>query len=158
MPLTWIQKIKDFFVSPTLRKDVDRFLKQHEKETPSEGLARKINTFVLGVSVYDRDAPDKDYWQTPKETISRKKGDCDDWAGLIFYLLKKLKFNNVRMGIFMHPELGGHMMVLWYESEDPWVLDSTGAASTVMRKLSYYPDWKLKASFDTEHEWNHQNW
>ena len=39
---------------------------------------------------YVPDAKGKDFWQTPKETLTRKKGDCEDIAILLQHELSKL--------------------------------------------------------------------
>lgn len=39
----------------------------------------------------------EDYWQTPKETIQLKKGDCEDYAILKMYYLSKLGFTKEQL-------------------------------------------------------------
>ena len=44
---------------------------------------------------------DKDYWQTPEETINRGAGDCDDFARLALDILVRIqKRNDVRFVIY----------------------------------------------------------
>lgn len=140
----------------TLRDKVDNFVKSNQTNPPSYNLAKKVFEFINNNRSYTYDDADKDYWQMPFETTRRKTGDCDDWAGLTFYILNKLKFTNFRMGIFEYGE-NGHMSVIWFEndSKDPWVLDSTGAMTRQVIKMSQLVNWKLVASFDQKNEWKH---
>ncbi len=44
---------------------------------------------------------DKDYWQTPEETLNRGKGDCDDFARLALDILVRIrKRDDVRFIIY----------------------------------------------------------
>jgi len=44
---------------------------------------------------------DKDYWQTPEETLNRGKGDCDDYARLALDILVRVqKREDVRFIIY----------------------------------------------------------
>ena len=46
-------------------------------------------------------ADDKDYWQTPEETVNRGKGDCDDFARLALDILVRIqKRKDVRFIIY----------------------------------------------------------
>ena len=46
-------------------------------------------------------AEDKDYWQTPEETVNRGKGDCDDFARLSLDILVRIqKRKDVRFVIY----------------------------------------------------------
>ena len=146
----------------SLDEKIRKFMESNRDRKANRRLARKIGYFVLSVMKYKYDDPHKDYWQMPDETVRKEIGDCDDWAGLIFWLLHQFGFAKIRMGIFVNIERNtGHMMVLWYEDgfdKEPWVLDSTGAATSQMIRLTKLAKWwRLRASFDWENEYVHNN-
>ena len=57
------------------------------------GKARKVNAQVNAYVTYRRDAETwgvTDYWATPRETLARRTGDCEDYAILKMALLRDL--------------------------------------------------------------------
>ena len=49
----------------------------------------KVSKIEYVAEVENPDGTYEDYWQTPKETIKRGKGDCEDMAFYLLYLLRK---------------------------------------------------------------------
>jgi len=86
-----------------------------------------------------------DHWATLEETLARGGDDCDGLELLAFHALRDLGFSasEVYRAIVVRPSDGQHHMVtLWFEnSEDPWVIDPTGAMTLGMPRMSDLPEW-----------------
>jgi len=86
-----------------------------------------------------------DHWATLEETLARGGDDCDGLELLAFHALRDLGFSasEVYRAIVVRPSDGQHHMVtLWFEnSDDPWVIDPTGAMTLGMPRMSELPDW-----------------
>jgi hypothetical protein len=86
-----------------------------------------------------------DHWATLEETLARGGDDCDGLELLTFHALRDLGFaaNEVYRAIVVRPSDGQHHMVtLWFEdSNDPWVIDPTGAMTLGMPRMSEMEDW-----------------
>jgi hypothetical protein len=58
----------------------------------------KLDVFLDGITYI---ADDKDYWQTPEETLNRGKGDCDDFSRLTLDILVRIqKLEDVKFVIY----------------------------------------------------------
>jgi len=86
-----------------------------------------------------------DHWATLEETLARGGDDCDGLELLAFHALRDLGFSasEVYRAIVVRPSDGQHHMVtLWFEnSDDPWVIDPTGAMTLGMPRMSELPEW-----------------
>jgi hypothetical protein len=96
-----------------------------------------------------------DHWATLAETLDRNGDDCDGLELLVYHLLRDMGFDEheVTRAIVLRPSDGQHHMVtLWFESsDDPWVIDPTGAMTSGMPRLSEVRGWvPLKLFTETE--------
>jgi hypothetical protein len=95
-------------------------------------------------SHYRPDGP-IDHWATLGETLERNGEDCDGLELLVYHLLRDMGFRDdeVARAIVLRPSDGQHHMVtLWFETtDDPWVIDPTGAMTSGMPRLSEVPGW-----------------
>ena len=71
----------------------------------------------------------RDYWQSPIETLVRGKGDCEDFALAKYVSLKMLGIpeDQLLIGINRLPQFGElHAVLLYYpkDTDDPYVLDN----------------------------------
>ena len=95
-------------------------------------------------SHYRPDGP-IDHWATLRETFDQNGEDCDGLELLVYHLLRDMGFRDdeVARAIVVRPRDGQHHMVtLWFESsDDPFVIDPTGAMTIGMPHLSEVPGW-----------------
>ncbi len=112
---------------------------------PSE-VAERLAAWV------QRQAPDHylpdgaiDHWATLEDTLARNGDDCDGLELLTYKALREFGFGDERVfrAIVYRPEDGQHHMVtLWFEtSDDPFVLDPTGAMTRGMPRMSEIDGW-----------------
>lgn len=85
-----------------------------------------------------------DYWQTPQETLTTFKGDCEDVAIAKYATLRKMGIPDEKLAIIYAMKKGKpHMVLAYYESvnADPIVLDSfdNPATTTASRRLDLRP-------------------
>lgn len=86
-----------------------------------------IRTFVSETIIYEA-KPDKDPWLFPDETLSVKKGDCEDRAFVIASLLvaSGVSSYNVRVALGKVTTLEGksfdHMWVMYKNEDGRWIL------------------------------------
>ncbi len=109
-------------------------------------LAREVAAWVQSeASLHYREDGAVDHWATLEETLARGGDDCDGLELLAFHALRDLGFasNAVYRAIVVRPADGQHHMVtLWFEdSEDPWVIDPTGAMTLGMPRMSELEAW-----------------
>jgi predicted transglutaminase-like cysteine proteinase len=86
-----------------------------------------------------------DHWATLEETLATNGDDCDGLELLTYHFLRDMGFraDEVFRAVVYRPEDGQHHMVtLWFESsDDPWVIDPTGAMTDGMPRMSEVPGW-----------------
>jgi predicted transglutaminase-like cysteine proteinase len=86
-----------------------------------------------------------DEWATLDETLRGNGDDCDGLELLTFNFLRDLGFpaNEVyRAIVFRRSDGQHHMVTLWFEdTDDPWVIDPTGAMTSGMPRMSQVPGW-----------------
>jgi len=86
-----------------------------------------------------------DHWATLEETLASNGDDCDGLELLTFHALRDLGFGSdeVFRAVIFRPDDGQHHMVtLWFEdTNDPWVIDPTGAMTLGMPRMSEFPGW-----------------
>lgn len=113
-------------------------LLQQAKELPVGDKLKKVNDFfnqriefVDDQTVWGQD----DYWATPLETLSKGKGDCEDYVIAKYFSLLQLQVPNERLrliyvkakvGSASNPLLQAHMVLAYYASPDaePQILDN----------------------------------
>ncbi len=109
-------------------------------------LAREVAAWVQSeAKLHYREDGAVDHWATLEETLARGGDHCDGLELLAFHALRDLGFasNAVYRAIVVRPSDGQHHMVtLWFEdSEDPWVIDPTGAMTLGMPRMSELEAW-----------------
>ncbi len=92
-----------------------------------------------------------DYWQTPQETLTKFKGDCEDVAIAKYAALRRMGIPDEKLAIvYAMQKNRPHMVLAYYESEntDPIVLDGFGnpAAATAARRKDLRPVYGFNSS------------
>ena len=100
------------------------------------------------VSALDED--EKDYWQTPKETKERGRGDCEDCAFYLYDLLdKKSVKSRVVFGDYYNGEKWyGHMWVEYKHEGVILILDPRAGRICIKDKAKDYIEFKDKEPKD----------
>ncbi len=106
-------------------------------------------------SAYNQD-PAGDPWPTVQEVLASRSDDCDGLELIVHHLLLELGFptSQVYRAVVHRPSDGQHHMVtLWFQdSDDPWVIDPTGAMTHGMPRMSQVPDWVPLKLFSASQE------
>jgi hypothetical protein len=141
--------------APPLRVQLDRFAAQEQRD-----LARRINRWSQRSAFWhyekdEDDTPASDIWPTFGELLENNGDDCDGLDLMAYQLLLRFGFDGqvVYRAVFRRNRDGAnHMVTLWFESkEDPWVLDSTRAASSEMVRMSTIRGWTPVVMFNQDH-------
>jgi predicted transglutaminase-like cysteine proteinase len=134
-------------------------------ELKSEDKARRINDSSNRTIAWQEDQKIwgvPDYWATPFETISKKAGDCEDFAIIKYFSLIHLGIpvNQLRL-IYVKAKNGNgtsstelaHMVLAYYPSPDsePLILDNM---LSDIRPASRRPDLVPVFSFNSEGVYN----
>jgi len=94
-----------------------------------------------------------DEWPTTRDLFDRNGDDCDGIDLISYNLMLDLGFPEdqiYRAVIRRDYDNEFHMVTLWFEEpEDPWVIDTTGAMTMKMRKLSQLPGWTPAVLFNS---------
>ena len=83
--------------------------------------ASLLRAWVRDTIWYAEDAFGSDYWQKPEETLSRKRGDCEDKALLLRAMIDAVATGMDQYGVrFVVGTLGkvGHATVAWHARSD----------------------------------------
>lgn len=130
---------------------------------PPEQLER-TNTFFNRRLRFEDDIviwKEKDYWATPFESMSRKAGDCEDFAIAKYITLRLLGIPDDKLRlIYVRAQIGGassgisqaHMVLGYYETpaSEPLILDNlTGEIRPAARR----PDLSPVFSFNSAGLW-----
>jgi len=100
----------------------------------------------------DRQDLEGDDWPTTKDLFERNGDDCDGIDLISYNLMLDLGFPEDRIyRAVIRRDYDGefHMVTLWFEREDdPWVIDTTGAMTMRMRRISELPGWTPAVIFN----------
>lgn len=115
-----------------------RHMMQSYMESPVDIRLQKVNEFFNHQISYAEDQDvwgQSDYWATPMESLSKGKGDCEDYVIAKYFTLRNMNIpdNQMRL-IYVKARIGGpssgvqqaHMVLAYYPSADaePLILDS----------------------------------
>jgi hypothetical protein len=93
-----------------------------------------------------------DDWPTTKDLFDRNGDDCDGIDLISYNLMLDLGFpeQEIFRAVIRRDYDGEfHMVTLWFEDpEDPWVIDTTGAMTMKMRRISALPGWTPAVIFN----------
>jgi len=127
---------------PANLREKYRSFRADQKRAQARDLADWIQ--VQAREHYVPDGP-IDRWATLAETLRQDGDDCDGLELLTFHLLRELGFDDdevFRAIVYRKSDGQHHMVTLWFEdSDDPWILDPTGAMTSGMPRMSEVPDW-----------------
>lgn len=113
-------------------------LMQTYTDAPIDTRLQKVNDFFNRKIIYYEDQEvwgQADYWATPMESLSKGKGDCEDYVIAKYFTLRNMNIpdNQLRL-IYVKARIGGpastvqqaHMVLAYYASADaePVVLDN----------------------------------
>lgn len=134
------------------------------RPAPHSEQLERINTFFNRRLSFEDDLViwrTKDFWATPFESMSRKAGDCEDFAIAKYITLRLLDVPDEKLRlIYVRAQIGGassgisqaHMVLGYFETptSDPLILDNlTGE----IRPASRRPDLSPVFSFNSAGLW-----
>ena len=86
-----------------------------------------------------------DPWPTTKDLLDRNGDDCDGLDLIVYEILREFGFPErqlYRAIVRRNRDRANHMVTLWFdETDDPWVIDATGAVTLHVRRFSTLPGW-----------------
>jgi hypothetical protein len=134
------------------------------RQQSKRALARELAGWIQKQAKqhYIADGP-IDHWATLEETFRTNGDDCDGLELLVYHLLRDLGFgkDEVFRGIvYRRNDDQHHMVTFWFEDpNDPWVIDSTGAMTFGMPRMSEVPGWAPLKVFSEDSNYNaEQQW
>jgi hypothetical protein len=102
----------------------------------------------------DRQDLEGDDWPTTEDFFLRNGDDCDGIDLIAYNLMLDLGFpaDQIYRAVIRRDYDGEfHMVTLWFEGpDDPWVIDTTGAMTMKMRRLSELPGWTPAVIFNAK--------
>lgn len=118
---------------------------------------KKIKQFDSDSNIWGQ----SDYWATPFESLSKERGDCEDYSIAKYIFLRELKIPDDRLKLtYVKAQIGGphskifqaHMVVTYYATPDaePLVLDNL---ISDIRPASRRPDLFPIFSFNSQGLW-----
>ena len=136
-------------------------LLQEAKDLPINEKLKRVNTFfnhhiafAEDIDVWGQD----DYWATPMESLSKGRGDCEDYVIAKYFVLRELNVPEKQLRlIYVKAHIGrvdsqveqAHMILAYYPTpdEEPLILDNL---ITDIRPASRRPDLRPIFSFNSE--------
>jgi hypothetical protein len=90
----------------------------------------------------------RDDWQTPRETIRSRQGDCEDFAILVSTVLSRQGIANDLITVYFKDLPVAHAICMWKENDGTYSFMSNkklyrsreNSIRNAIRK--YYPDWE----------------
>jgi predicted transglutaminase-like cysteine proteinase len=130
-------------------------------DTPVERRLRKVNEFFNREIIFTDDQAlwgQSDYWATPMESLSRGKGDCEDYVIAKYFALRNMGVPDAQLRlVYVRALVGGanssvqqaHMVLAYYPDLDsePMILDNL---ITDIRAASRRPDLSPVFSFNAQ--------
>lgn len=96
--------------------------------------------------------PAFDHWPTVGQLLANNGDDCDGLDLIAYQMLREFGFpaDRVFRAILTRDrDKANHMVTLWFEdSNDPWILDATGAVTFEMRRFSQLEGWTPSKVFN----------
>jgi hypothetical protein len=120
-------------------------------------LARRFVAWAQGQAMLhyrfdDRQDLEGDDWPTTRDFFERNGDDCDGIDLISYNLMLDLGFpeDQIYRAVIQRDHDGEfHMVTLWFEGpDDPWVIDTTGAMTMKMRRISELPGWTPAVIFN----------
>lgn len=150
-PVTHIAKWED------LRKKADREIatRSHPLWTQLKNKARTVEDVQRLVNriPYSYDKKQfgvEEYWQTPFETLTNLRGDCEDYAILKYYLLREMGYDDSELKILAlrTKEGEGHAVLLVKRGGKWLMLDNRYVRVMEVTKIpeKYTPLWAMNHS------------
>lgn len=97
---------------------------------------------------YVSDGEGLDEWPTLAEVMTRGEDDCDGLDLLIYWAMRDAGADVERVVFYSPLKRMAHIVTVWYSPEGKrYVLDSTGAMSSRMRPVSFFPSWAAVSTF-----------
>ncbi|MBR7799898.1 transglutaminase-like cysteine peptidase [Undibacterium fentianense] len=107
-------------------------------DTSTDQKLQRVNQFFNRKLIYTEDIElwgQSDYWATPLESLSKKKGDCEDFVIAKYFSLRNLNIPDTQLRlIYVKARIGGsnsaitqaHMVLAYYPTADgePLILDN----------------------------------
>jgi predicted transglutaminase-like cysteine proteinase len=105
-----------------------------------ENMEEIVNSVYESMSYYPDG--DEDHWQTSCESMTRGKGDCEDFAILQWRKLRDIGLPDDINGIFIIKQIKGSHAVtaVKLSDNDFFILDATGVMGAPLQKLSYFAE------------------
>jgi len=146
--------------NPQALADWQKLLKD-AKDLPIADKLKRVNEFFNRHIHYATDQEvwgQEDYWATPMESLSKGRGDCEDYVIAKYYMLRELGVPDQQLRlIYVRAHFGGadsaaqeaHMVLAYYSTPEaePLVLDSQ---INDIRPASRRPDLTPVFSFNAE--------
>lgn len=131
------------------------------KDLPINDKLKRVNEFFNRHIAFGEDIDvwgQEDYWATPMESLSKGRGDCEDYVIAKYFVLRELNVPDKQLRlIYVKARIGGadssvqqaHMVLAYYSSPDvePQVLDNL---ITDIRPASRRTDLQPIFSFNSE--------
>ncbi len=136
-------------------------LLRDSKDLPVAEKLKRVNEFFNRHIAFGEDIDvwgQEDYWATPMESLSKGRGDCEDYVIAKYFVLRELNVPDKQLRlIYVKARIGGqdstvqvaHMVLAYYATPDtePLVLDSL---ITDIRPASRRTDLQPVFSFNSE--------
>jgi hypothetical protein len=138
--------------SGLLRKKFRAFADEEKRELARRFVAWAQDQAMQHYRFDDRQDLAGDDWPTTKDLFEKNGDDCDGIDLIAYNLMLDLGFppEQIFRAVIRRDYDGEfHMVTLWFEDPaDPWVIDTTGAMTMKMRRLSALPGWTPAVIFN----------
>jgi hypothetical protein len=138
--------------SGLLRKKFRAFADEERRELARRFVAWAQDQAMQHYRFDDRQDLEGDDWPTTRDLFERNGDDCDGIDLISYNLMLDLGFpeDEIYRAVIRRDHDGEfHMVTLWFEdAEDPWVIDTTGAMTLKMRRLSEFRGWTPAVIFN----------
>ena len=141
-------------VAGSLRSAFVKFSREERRKLAEQFVAWAQKQAMIYYRFDDQQDLAGDEWPTSHDLFVQNGDDCDGLDLISYNLMLELGFpeSEIFRAVIRRDRDGEfHMVTLWFEDpDDPWVIDTTGAMTLRLRRLSEVPGWTPAVLFNAQ--------
>jgi|SRR5215475_9619971 len=144
----------DQFTEGSLRSAFVKFSREERRKLAQQFVAWAQEQAMIYYRFDDQQDLAGDQWPTSHDLFVQNGDDCDGLDLISYNLMLELGFpeSEIYRAVIRRDYDGEfHMVTFWFEDpDDPWVIDTTGAMTLRLRRLSEVPGWTPAVLFNAQ--------
>jgi hypothetical protein len=149
-----VEQAHDHFADGSLRSAFVKFSREERRKLAQQFVAWAQEQAMIYYRFDEQQDLAGDQWPTSHDLFVQDGDDCDGLDLISYNLMIELGFpeSEIYRAVIRRDRDGEfHMVTFWFEDpDDPWVIDTTGAMTLRLRRLSEVPGWTPAVVFNAQ--------